>query len=147
MINLLPESEKKRVRREYNVRRMVVVVIFACVTGVIVGIALLPSYMHVQARKQALSQELDHLERSTDSKRSQEYAERLERANQMISILTPHKNYIPAYVLIENLVDNLTEEVRLRGMSYERKITEDGERSILLSVTGVAADRDALTAL
>lgn len=150
MTNLLPDSERKRVLREYSVRRLIVVLVFVCLTGVITAVALLPSYMHVQGRKQALASEYAELEASAGSETSQEYARRLAHINRMISILEPRESHVPAYVLIEAVLGHRVGGISIRGMSFEQRSAEAEEdasaRQIRLSIDGEAMNRGTLTA-
>lgn len=135
-------------RREYNIRRVTVVLVLAAITGVVMAIAMFPSYVTVLQRKRSMQQELDRVTDSFDTERSRRLTAQLERTNTHLGVLEPYKNHVPLYVLIDNVLARVPDQVSISGINYERRTTE-GENNgtqerVTLGVKGDAATRDSL---
>ena len=151
MPNLLPSEEKKRVRREYALRRMIMIVILLGVTGIVTVIALFPSYVLVQQRFQEVESTLTGLKKQVDTDTSQRITKQLTRTNSLLETLSPSSNHVPLYVFIRRLVTNVPDRVTITGITYERSTTADqdggdeGTVKVVMTVTGTAANRTTLT--
>jgi len=152
MSNLLPNDEKQQVRREYSLRRQIMVLMLLGVIGIIAIIALFPSYVIVQQRFAEVKAELSDLEEEVDTSSSERITQRLQRTNTVLDILAPYSDHVPFYVYIRRLFEQTPHGVRVSGATYESNLKkdEDGnvqEEIVTVTITGIAQNRDTLTAL
>lgn len=150
MPNLLPNNEKKGIRREYALRRIIMILILLGITGVVAMIGLFPSYVLVQQRFAEVNRELSNLEAQVDTEESQRITQQLEQTNTLLKSLEPYEDHVPFYVMIRQLFDQTPDGIRVTGVTYERNRieNEDGEKTgekVSISINGTAATRDILT--
>jgi hypothetical protein len=139
MFKLLVESDKKKMQREYLVRRIAValfaldVVIFLAIVG------LFPAYLLSTVRlKNAAerSQALGYLGKSDEGKEARDW---FHRTNQELAMLEPSGEPIQASADIKNLLGSKNAGVRLTNLVWKKSAAET-----TLAANGIASDRQSL---
>jgi len=150
MLNLLPTYEKKRIKREYILRVVIIGLIFLCVLGFIASVTLLPSYVIVWQRIQTITTELDSITSTINSEDSIAFNKKLKQTNKNIEVLAPNQKHIPLYVLINDVLRQKSNSIQISGITYTHKdVTsknkkDDTENEIVLTVSGSANNRESL---
>lgn len=164
MTNLLPETYKKQVLREYNVRRAAVALVLLCITAVIAGVALLPSYMTIQQRLRTAEAELQELKDTAQERDIQQYLDEVDRTNQLVSTLKPPQAELRTYVALEDILGQVGDSITVNEIVLEKQRAfanaEEGEEeggegesdapadlSLQFSLEGVAETRESLIEL
>ena len=137
MINLLPESEQKKLAREYAAR--VGIVLAAFLSGVLLlGILfLIPAYLSARAAYDAAMTRLGALDQAAVAKQI-ETARRANDLDQKLTLLkVPSK--LSAATVLEKLTAKRTLGISITNISYDRR-----SMGTKLDVQGVSASREAL---
>ena len=166
MPNLLPSTEKKRVRREYKLRLATVWLFHLAVLGIIAGIAIFPSTVTLQQRLDQLTDKRDQFAKQEETVKAKELRGTLKRTDTRLAVLEPYDQHVPVYVLVEQLLTKAGDNVAINGIRYTRSMQtpkEEGSdtstdsdtsstsnapdepfEKVTMSVTGVAETRDSL---
>lgn len=138
MYKLLPEEARENVRREYLLRRAVIMASALVLVGVVALVGLFPSHMLSQARqKEALSgtQFVSGSKRKSD----QELREWFDGLSLKLKTLSPKLDQDRPSENIAQVISEKGSGIRLTSFGWSKK---DGQ--IGLSVSGIARDRQAL---
>ena len=139
MYKLLTEEQKKKVAREYFVRRLIVAV-WALIVVTIIGMSgLFPSYVLSDARQREVSERLRILGELELSKEDQALKTWLTQFNLKLKILSPRFDNQRPSLLIERVIGTKIAGIRLTSFDW---VVENNIAT--LSVGGVAADRQSL---
>jgi hypothetical protein len=138
MINILPENEKKNIDREYQFRK-IAVILFAVLGLIIIAIvALLPSYILAIYKSKTAMLPIgvqDAVEKQVQFKRQ------LDDAKVLIRVLKPETNSQVPSEVIQLLAKHKTESITINDISIEKK--KGAELGVI--VKGVAQTRDSLS--
>jgi hypothetical protein len=141
MSNLLPYSEKKIIRREYAMRRIIVVLYFFLFTCAVCLISLLPSYVLSEVKYQTISKEVENLKSTADILGGGEDAnKKLVGIKEKLETLKSYDGK-SAYTLFNNIILGKTNNVSVRTISYS-----GSSKDARITVSGVARTRESLTA-
>lgn len=153
MINLLPDSNKKEIKKEYYTRLGVVVAIFLSALLVVRIASLLPSYLLISAKHKSF------LERSNSAGHQDIQAKResLEKVvteiNAKVAMLSgPEKATPSPEKVFSEIISKKPSGIQLNSLSYEdatqsgTKRTENASapQNIRLSIVGTAKERNTL---
>lgn len=145
MFNLLPEQEKKEILTEYRIRRLIIASIFLLVLGFIAVISLLPSYLLSSAKVVEGKDSVAAIERSSIVAEEPALQSSLQVANVKLSALTPASANSLASVL-DAIGAARSEHIRLNGILFTRGAPGAGVATDTIQLSGVAKDRDSLSA-
>lgn len=140
MFNLLPESEKKALWKEYSLRRKVMYLIFLAILGAAMFIVAIPSLQLSLAKEREVEQRIEAVKRSTIAAEGDTLNQTLTNESLKIKALEPQGGGSFVYELVELIISHKGEEIKLRNISY-RKTLDDSEEII---IAGRATDREAL---
>ncbi|OHA88148.1 MAG: hypothetical protein A2741_00810 [Candidatus Zambryskibacteria bacterium RIFCSPHIGHO2_01_FULL_43_27] len=143
MFNLLPEIEKKNIMREYILRRYVVLALFLFALGAIASISLFPSYLLSSVKVVEVEEQISSVKSSAIFKEAEALASALNLTNQKISALKPPEKYVYLGTLVSSIVEKRGGSIRLNGFKYNRG---DGKNHGVITVSGIARDRESLSA-
>lgn len=141
MRNLLTETTKKEIQKEYQLRVLITALVFASLAALIGAIALFPSYITSQTRKASVEQQLQLQARSNIESEGNAGLV-IRTTNTQLDILTEVGEGVPFSAQLQKIVDMKPEGVALYSFVY-RVSDEEGGR---LQLEGSAATRDALLA-
>jgi hypothetical protein len=139
MYKLLTEEPKKKVAREYSLRRALIVV-WAVILVTIIGMAgLFPSYILSDARQREVSERLRILGELELSEEDQLLKAWLADFNLKLKVLSPRFDNKKPSLLVDKVIATKTPGIRLN--SFDWTLENNVET---LNVRGVAADRQSL---
>ena len=139
MFKFLSDEQSVRVKGEYRLRRLVMVVFLLVICLTILLISLIPAYVTSYSRQTEAESLINTLNQSPTVKEGQSLQTWLVNINKKLSALSPDKNMDMPYELFVKVLDNKVNGVRITGLSY-RKV---GKVSTLF-IAGVARDRQVL---
>jgi hypothetical protein len=141
MFKLLTEEERYKVRREYSMRRAIVMLLALILVLVMGVIGLLPPYVLSNSRHNEV------LERARIANSSKQHEGNLDlevwlvEINNELEILSPKLDTDRPSSFIGKVLDEKITGVRLTGFSWIKV-----KNGVTLSISGVARDRQALIA-
>lgn len=142
MYKLLPDESRAKVKREYLLRRAVVMVVALIVVEVVATVGLLPSYVLSKARRS----EVEEVLRLTALEKAQAPAEDLSswlsKLDLKLKTLSPKSDLDRPSEAILSILEEKGIGVRLNRFSWARI-----EGQAKFSVSGIANDRQSLLAL
>ncbi|MGM0482712.1 MAG: hypothetical protein ACQEP6_02520 [Patescibacteria group bacterium] len=141
MLNLLPEQEKEKIRKEYLLRRWSVFLIFLAILGFISLVFLAPAYAVVYLEKQHLEEELSKTKTSTDELVDPEVFERISALSEDLDLLLPHTEDVFVIDIIKILTENRPENLSITSFAVRK---DASDKTFFVSISGIAATRGVL---
>ena len=141
MFKLLTEEERYKVRREYSMRRAIVMLLALILVLVVGVIGLLPSYVLSNGRHNEV---LERARIANSSKQHEDNSDLevwLVEIDNELEILSPKLDTDRPSSFIDKVLDEKITGVRLTGFSWTKV-----KGGVTLSISGVARDRQALIA-
>lgn len=139
MYKLLTEEQKKKVAREYALRR-IAIILWAAIAIIIVSLAgFFPSFVLSKVRHKEISDRLKVVGEVTLEDGDKELKEWLSGFNTKLKTLAPKRDTDRPSLLIEEVIGEKTAGIKLTSLEWKKK---DGQQT--LSISGVARDRQAL---
>lgn len=142
MFKFLSDEQSVRVKGEYRLRRLVMVVFLLVICLTILLISLIPAYVTSYFRQTEAQNLINTLSESPTVKEGQSLQTWLTNINKKLSALSPDKNTSQPYELFIKVLDNKVNGIRITGLSY-RKVG----KVPTLFIAGVARDRQVLLSL
>ncbi len=139
MFKFLTDEQSAKVKMEYRLRRLVMILFFIVVCLFILLVSLVPAYITSFSRQREATNLINTLSESPTVKEGQSLQTWLININKKLSALSPDKNAEMPYELFVKVLDNKVNGVRITGLSY-RKVG----KVPTLFVAGVARDRQVL---
>jgi len=136
MLNLLPEEEKKRLKREYTVRYLIVIFLAIIFTGIIYFVLAFPSYVISKLKQQELTAIIAELDRVDISKGVPVTELSLIDINKKIGDLRGTGKEVSIANIISEILNTVTSSIKINSFNYDKNF---------LMLNGMAKDRDGLT--
>ena len=166
MINLLPLSEKKRIRSEYFARFSIIFLeLFLCLVAAS-SVLLLPSYFLSSVKEQVALENLEKYKTNKNPELEKSTNELIKNLNKKISVFSVLDTKLLSSTLIADVLSRAGEEVKVTELFFEKKLVEvkseenkdadsktnnskkkqnvKMEEIKQMSVSGIAKDRDGL---
>ncbi len=142
MFNVLPENLKQKVKAEYKIRRMTVILISVLFLQMSFLVFLLPSWIiSVYKEKDAISQ-VEDVKQSSLSKGASPIASVITDTNKKLFFINSLLTYQQVSPIIDSVLSNKTPSISLNEFSY----TSGNASTSTLVLGGVSATREALVA-
>ncbi len=142
MFNLLPQLEKKILRREYRIRIGIVALGLSFVTLLIASVTLVPSLLLSSQREESATRRFEALSKSSNNGNADELDKVLLEAKSALSLLPHESPKKLLYEVVLMIVALKTDAVSLQSFSFAK--VDGGKRSV--DIGGGAKDRAALLA-
>lgn len=140
MSNLLPELEKKNLRKEYLARILVLFLLMLLVTFILASVYLLPSYFSSKDKARLTEERVVFLKSYSDKNKETNPDLILRETKEKLDILSKDSNLITLSQAIKKIIQKRPSAIKLDAFVY-RTISPTELR---LSVSGIAKDRDSL---
>lgn len=142
MINLIPPSSKKSIKREYLLRTATVWMVLFSIVGIITVVLLLPTYVLLSKSLEVMAVEMGESSEDFDSDAYQELREDFKKAHLIAQRLAKTSTSTPASVIFADIQAVQTDDIMMTGFMYE----SDGAVVKKVEVRGIASTRAALAA-
>lgn len=142
MANLVPPQGKKRIVWEYRFRVATVWMFLCAAACAAVAALMVPTYLLVSAQHRAVAEEM---QADASQERFKDAEKEIERANELAEYLHDEEGDITLTPFIETIDRRAGSEVTVTGYSLGT-VEEKKRTSTVLSLAGVAANREVLTA-
>lgn len=139
MFKFLSDEQSVKVKKEYRLRRLAMIVFLGVVCLLALLVSLIPAYITSYSRQTEAENLINTLSQSPTVKEGQSLQTWLVNTNRKLSALSPDKNIDLPYDLFVQVLNNKVNGVRITGLSY-RKVG----KVPTIFVSGVARDRQVL---
>ena len=141
VLNVLPEEEKKSIRREYLLRLMTIFFNLLALVGVLAVLMLVPSYLMSVSKENFVEKQLEDFNISNPEITTSNIDDSINEINKKLVYLTKmNLNPNVSDRVFGWILDNKPKEITFSQMLYSKRT--DG--SLVLEIHGVAKDRVAL---
>ena len=149
MHNLLSDESKKRIKKEYRLRLLVVFLALSFLLGIIFFLSLLPSYIFSVAREKTISGEKKTVKDSVVSLESEDLNLLLRETKEKVDSLKAGSEDIPLHMIIEKVQLHKSPGISHRyTVDPQRHLDEHGEPYYIGNFNdGVAGNHSFRTAL
>ena len=151
MFNLLPKTEKDTIRREYRTRLAAVWLGFLCVTTLVAGALLLPSYVFSIQKEKVAANRIEMLARSAGREEATALAAALQSAQEKLTlvraVISSPPASAPAAAAPLYLFERIAAVVRMKNPRISLhgfSIAPTGEGKREFFIQGIAEERAAL---
>jgi len=141
MANLLPLAQKHKVRKEYKMRRMIVMFALAAFLFSAGIVLLVPQYIALSIRERVANEEAVSIKDQIAQKTETDPEEIISETNSRINSLTkpPAAGY-GAYDIFMEITDGKSDDIGITGMFYNFDNNE-----MKVTVNGIAKNRKSLS--
>lgn len=138
MRNLLPEQNKKIIRREYFMRVLSIAFIFLFLTALLSSTFLLPAFFLSIEKEKSVRESAEIVSKSVKFREQNSTDFLLEEAERKLELLSSKNGGILVQDIVMKIVDEKPYGVSIYGISY-MELTEGRSR---ITLTGVAGERE-----
>ena len=142
MINLLPEPERKKLRREYFFRLATVCFTLAAFVLAIGAVSLLPTLFYSDIKVKALKENTSSLTEAAKREQGGDSGQLLLATTEKLNVLAADRKNAALEEVFARITAAKPSDTRLTGFAVER---QEGDKNLLL-VRGVAVRRGDLAA-
>jgi hypothetical protein len=140
MSNLLPELEKKNLRKQYLARIFSVFLLMLLITFVLASVYLLPSYFSSMDKARLTEERVVFLKSYSDKNKETNPDQILRETKEKLDILSKDSNLITISEAIKKIIQKRPLAIKLDAFAY-RTISPT---ELSLSISGIAKNRDRL---
>src|SRR3989344_6466115 len=141
MINLLTLEEKKNIKRDYNIRLIIISLSFLLIIVVIAIAFLLPSYFLSSIKEKISSQELEKIKISQDFSDENIISEIIQETNMKLSLLSYYDNKL---VVSKDIIEAILEKTKGKIEISEIYFTKNNNSPSTIDLKGTASSRESL---
>jgi len=139
MMNILPQEEQKKIRKEYVARLIIVALTFLLITIGVAFILLAPRYFSSKEHKQNLASYLNVIDASNVAD-SGDLLKSVVDVKKKIELLRPDEKNTLVYEEVFAPAIKKRGGIQIKGLLYERTKTQEE----IARITGTAPNRDSL---
>ncbi|MBU6431562.1 MAG: hypothetical protein KGJ58_04285 [Patescibacteria group bacterium] len=140
MLELLPDINKKYLRREYFLRLVVVILSFSFAAGIMLVVSLSPSYFLSVAKEKIINQEFENARKSNNAAGDEGLQAAVKNSKEMIALLKPEGGVSLIKDLILKIISKKNSGVAIDGISING--SKDGQYQIFIK--GMSKNRGFL---
>jgi len=140
MLELLPNTQKKALKKEYFLRLSVVALSFSFAAGILFLVSFAPSYFLSAVKGRVVNEEFEKMAKSSRAKDDEELRTSIKRSRERIALLKPEGNESLVKDKILKIISRKSSGISIDGISMS--YSKNGQYQIF--VTGVSKSRDAL---
>ncbi len=143
MFNLLPETEKEKILREYNHRRLIVFLAFMSATLCMALVALFPSYILSSIKLKEVETNIAVVRQSKEFQEADKLQTVLTESNEKLSALQFGRSKVLSQDLIAQIINVKNTGIRINGLLYKKSTAKDTSSQIFIN--GIAQNRESLS--
>ncbi len=140
MFKLLTDEEKDKLKAEYKLRRLVLIVSFLAAIFLIGVVGLFPTYIITASREKDAQNRVEALNKELTGNSSEDIDKWLQDINTKIKLFTPAADNDRPYEAYLKIISLKPEKIIIEGMGYQKTKANLVE----YSVRGIAKDRRSL---
>lgn len=140
MFNLLPDSFKDEMIKEYNLRRFLIVIMFVFFIQITFFIFLLPSWLISNSKEESSKLRLAQLESSKLLSESATIKTVVKNINAELGIIDKSLEYPVFTKYLDSILDKKTPNIKISMFSY----VSNSSSTATVIIKGISATRDSL---
>lgn len=140
MLELLPNAQKKSIKKKYFLRLSVVALSFSLSAGILFLVSLLPSYFLSVVKENSVSQEFENKKKSASATLGEDLLVAVKNSKEIIALLKPADGKFSIHDSIVKIISKKNSGVRIDGISMN--YSKDGQYRI--SLRGISKNRELL---
>lgn len=140
MLELLPNTQKKALKKEYFLRFSVVFLLFLFVAGILFFIFLLPSYFLSTEKEKIVNKEFENRKKSNVDLDDEGFRLDIKNSKEMIALLLPANNEHSIKDLIAKIISKKNHGIVIDGLSMN--YSKNGQHQIF--IRGMSKNREFL---
>ncbi|MEK7070356.1 MAG: hypothetical protein AAB966_00960 [Patescibacteria group bacterium] len=140
MLELLPNANKKAVKKEYFLRLTIVALSFLIATEIFFLVSLLPSYFLSAVKERVVNKEFESVIKSNNSSEEKELRTTIKETKEMVASLKPKGDTFLMKDLIFKIIGRKNSGIKINGISVS--YSKNGQYQIIIK--GTSKDREFL---
>lgn len=140
MLELLPDVQKKSLKKEYFLRLVVVSLLFLFVAGILFLVFLSPSYFLSVEKGKIVNQEFENIKKSNMDADDEDLQLDIKSSKEMLALLAPSANEFSIKDLIAKIINKKSSGVIIEGLSAD--YSKNGQYQIV--IRGTSKNRELL---
>lgn len=140
MFNLIPDSVKEKILKDYQERRVVVWLFALFLLSVTIVIFLLPAYVHVFFEEKNIRADVEIVKNSLQLKKADDVVGTIKATNELLKALSPAKSHVRTSEIIEKTLGAKNAAIHITDIEYME--TKTSSSTVLLK--GIADKRESL---
>ncbi|HET8575364.1 MAG TPA: PilN domain-containing protein [Candidatus Paceibacterota bacterium] len=146
MINLLPQVEKEKLRREYFLRLAVIALISLFFLLLIACVLLMPTFLLTHSKLSITQNEAVALKHSTAGVQKAQYEAVVKQTNDRVNQLLNAPAELQMRDLVRSILGVRGDRITLSAFVYQSAVAGSKGESARIQIQGVAKNRDELIA-
>lgn len=140
MFNLIPDSVKEKILKDYQERRVVVWLCAFLLLSIMIVIFLLPTYVHVFSEEKNIRADVEVVKNSLQLKKADDVVGTIKATNELLKALSPAKSQIRTSEILEKALGVKNAAIHITDIEYME--TKTSSSTVLLK--GIADKRESL---
>jgi hypothetical protein len=140
MFNVLPDNLKEKIKKQYRLRRLVVVLIFVLFVQISFLIFLFPSWIMSEYKERDSLDQINFQNSSVISQNTDAVLQTINDTNTAIDVINTAFKYPKVVPLFDAVISAKSKSISLRQLTY----SAEGTSTASLSLEGIAATRQDL---
>ncbi len=140
MFNLLPDNLKKKIKKQYNLRRVIIVLLFFIFIQISFMIFLLPTWLMSSYKEEDVNLRGIDLNNYLASLNIASTTENIKSLNSQLSVMDKALSYPEIVMYIDGVLSKRTNSIHIDNVSY----TGSDSKNAILTIDGTSATRESL---
>ncbi len=140
MFNLLPENLRKVIKREYNLRLAIIVLLFIIFIQISSMIFLLPTWLITDYKEKDLQSRADFIKTGQVNLNIASTTENIKKINNQLSIMDKVLQYPELIPYINSILSKKTNAILINNIIY----SNSDNKNASIAISGISGTREAL---
>ena len=144
MFNLLPNREQRIIRRQYRMRKLILMLGFVSFIAFSSLIFLIPSYVLTIYKVDETELQIDIVKRALNSKDQELLEQQINDLNESIKLVALDQQRLQFYDLTQRVLADKPRGVHVTGFLVQDNSVSDKQQTYRIQMTGISDTRNAL---
>ncbi len=140
MFNLLPETFKEKIKAEYKLRRLVLILAFVIFIQSSFLIFLFPSWLISLYKEKEVASQIEEINKSSVAANANSISSIIKSTNSKLKVINNTLEYPRLIPFVDTVISKKSENIHLIGILY----SGTGRSTATLSIEGISSTREAL---
>lgn len=140
MFNLLPDNLKERIKKEYKLRLIIVIVVFFILAELTFLVFLLPSWLNSYYKQKEYSGRINEVSNVLSNQDISSTTAYIKSTNNILTVINDSLDYPKLSPIVLDILSKKKPNIKLSGIFYSVNTGNTGT----LSINGLASNREAL---
>lgn len=140
MLELLPNAQKKFIKKEYFLRLTAASLLFLLAAGILFLVFLSPSYFLSVEKWKIVNQEFENIKKSNINADDEDLQSDIKSSKEMLALLAPSANELSIKDLIAKIINKKSSGVIIEGLSADYSKNDQYQ----ITIRGTSKNRELL---